>query len=74
MLEIWYLVSGFFQLVLRVSLEFISDIINKGLEVSKVFLEESFKVRLCDKNGALEIVLILSLPRVNSTIKKWGCK
>ena len=40
------IILNFFQLVLGVLSKFASDAINKNLGVSKIFLEESFKLWL----------------------------
>ena len=60
---------GFFKLILDVFFKLILDIINKSLKVSKVLLEKSFKVRLCNKNGILIAMLVLGPFKANSTTK-----
>ena len=74
MLEKWCPVSGLFQLVLGVRSKLTPDIINKGLRISKVFMEEGFKFWQRDWSGALVAVLVLSSSEAYSATEKWGCK
>lgn len=63
-------VSGFFSLVLRVFPELTLDIVNKDLEISKVFFNKSFEIRLRNKSDALMTTLVLSSFKANSTTEK----
>ena len=59
-------VASLFQLVLRVFFQLSSDIINKSLRVPKVFFEKDFEVRLCNRNDAFMLALILSSSEADS--------
>lgn len=63
-------------MVLRVLSKLILDIFNKDLRCSKVFLEENFEVKSCDRSGALVATLILNPSKANKAIEiksiKWG--
>lgn len=48
-----------FKLIIRVHPKLASDIIDKQLEILKIFFEGYFKLWLCNKSGVLVIVLIL---------------
>lgn len=62
-------ISGFFLLVLRVSFKFPLDIVNKSLQISKVFPEECFELEQCDWSGTLVTALVLSPLKANRAIK-----
>ena len=74
MLKIWYFISDFFQLVLEVFPKFTSNIINKNLKISKVFLKWNFEVKLYNKNGVFMVVFILDLFDIDGAIEKWDGK
>ena len=61
MLKVEGVISTFFQLIFEVSSKLILNAINKNLEVSKVFLEESFEVRLYNKSDIFVAVFMLNL-------------
>ena len=63
-------VSSLFQLILGVPFKLAPDAINKSLRVSKVFLKESFKLRLRDWSDALMAMLVLGSSEANSATKK----
>ena len=46
------------------------DVINKGLKISEVFLEESFEVRPRDRSGVLLAALVLGSPEADSAIEE----
>lgn len=48
----------------------IKDIINKGLQIPKIFLKKVFKFWLCNRSGALIAILILGLFEIDKIIKK----
>lgn len=60
------IVSNLFQLILGILSKLISDTNNKGLVVSEIFLEKSFKVRPRDRNGIFVTALMLSSSETNS--------
>lgn len=60
MLKVRYLISGFFQQVLRVLSKLPPDIINQSLKISEVFSEEDFELGSRDESGSLMAALILS--------------
>ena len=43
---------------------------NKSLEILKVFLKKSFEVKPYKKNSILIITLVLSLPKIENAIEK----
>ena len=47
-LKVGGIVLSLLQIVLGIVFIFTSDIIDKSLKISKVFLEKGFKVRPCD--------------------------
>lgn len=54
-------IPGFFSLVLGVFFELAFDIINKTLEISKVFPEKDFELGLDNLSGVLVAALVLYL-------------
>ena len=52
-------VSSLCQLVLEIPSKFAPDIINKGLKVSKVFLENGFELWPRDWNGVFVVTFVL---------------
>lgn len=59
MFKVEGVISSFFQLALGIPFKTTLDVINKGLRVFKIFLEESFEIRTYDKNNVFVIALIL---------------
>lgn len=53
---------------------FTLNIVNKGLKISKIFLEKSIKVGPRDQNGALMAMFVLGLSEANDAKAKWGCE
>ena len=60
-------VLDFFQIVLKISLKLILDIVNKSLENFKVIFKEGFKVKSHNKTGALVAVFVLSPSKADGT-------
>ena len=60
MLKIGCLISGFFQLVLRVPPKLTPDAVNKNFRVLEVFLEEDFEFGSCDGSGVFVAAFMLS--------------
>ena len=58
------------QLVLRISFKLILNIINKSLEVFKIFLKDDFKLRLYNKSEILVATFILDLKLIVSQRNK----
>ena len=50
----------------------ISNIINKGLKIFKVFLKKVFKVKSYNRNCTMIAILVLDSFKVDSAIKKDG--
>lgn len=65
-----YPVSKCFQLIVDVFLELASDIVNKGLKISEIFLEEGFELRLCDWSSILVAAFMLCLFEIDDAKKK----
>lgn len=74
MLEVGGVLSSFFLMIFEISFKLTLDIVNKDLEFSKVLLEESFKIRQCDKCGIFVAALILSLFKADNATKVLGGK
>ena len=72
MLKMRCLVLGFFQLILGVLPKLILEVVNEGLKTSKIFLKESFKLKLYDKSGAFMVALMLSSSEIDGTIEIGG--
>lgn len=53
-------------MILEIFSKFTPDVVDKGLVVPKVFLEEGFKVRLRNRSGAFMAALILSSSEADS--------
>lgn len=60
--------------VLWILLKLPPDIDNKSLEVLKIFPEASYKVGLCDWNGALMVTFVLDFSDANVAIEEIFCK
>ena len=58
-------ISSFFQLVLGVPSKLILDIIDKGLEISKVFLKENLTIKSHNRIDAFVAAFILKLSEAN---------
>ena len=61
---------GFLLIGIRSFSKLILDIVNKDLRISKIFLKESFKVKLCNRNSILITAFIIGLSKVDGAIKK----
>ena len=61
-------------MILEVTLKFTLNVINKSLEISKVFLKNIFKLSLCDRSDALIAALVLCISKTDYATKKWGGK
>ena len=59
-----------YKLILRIFSKLNFDIVDKGLEVPKVFLEKSFEVELSDISDTLMATLVLSLFETNNTTEE----
>ena len=62
-------VLDFFQLILGVTPKLILDIVNQGLETTKVLYEEDFEVGLYNRNVVFVVAFVLSLSESNSTVE-----
>lgn len=61
-------------MILRVFFKLIPDIINKGLEVSKHFLEKYLEVGLCNRSGVPVATLVLGRSKIDCAIEIWDDK
>lgn len=58
---------------MRIFLKLALNIINKGLAVPKIPLENNFKLQLRNKSGVLVAVFIFDLSKIDSAMeKKYG--
>ena len=69
-MKVKYLISDFFQLVLRILFKLIPDTVNKGLEILEHLFEKNYKFELYDRSNTLLVIFILSSPKANSVTKK----
>lgn len=69
MLKVECLVLSFFKLKLKIFSKLILNVIDKSIKVSKVFLEEDFKVGLCDISSTFIVIFMLGLSENNYTTK-----
>ena len=67
-------ISSHFQLVLGVPSKLISNTIDKGLGVSKIFSEESLEIRPCDWSGAFVATLLLGPFEADGSTEEYGSK
>ena len=56
-------------MVLRVLSKLTVNAVNEGLRVFKVPSKENFKIRVCDRSGAIIAALILSLSETDGSKK-----
>ena len=70
MLEMWYTVLGFFQLVLGVFSKLTPDIVDESLRILEVLSEKGFEFWPRDWNGALVAVLVLSPSETDNAMEK----
>ena len=61
-------------MVLAVSSKLTPDIINKGLKVSKIYLEKSLELWPSNQSDALIAVLVLGSFEADGTTEKYGSK
>lgn len=57
-----------------ISFKLILNTINKGLKVSKVFLEEIFEFGSRDWNDVFVVSLMLGLSKIDDAMEKYGGK
>ena len=74
MLKMGSLISGFFQLVFRVSPKLTPNAVNKGLRASEVFLEERRKLWLRDGSDIFVAAFVLNPSEADGTTEEGGGK
>ena len=63
-------ISDFLQLVLKIFSKLTPNIVNKDLEIFKVFSKKNFKLKLYNQNGVFIETLILSTFEIDNVIEK----
>ena len=74
MLKVGCSIVGFFLLILGILPKLTPNIVNKSLEIPKVFSKKDFEIRLCDRSRALITAFVLSPFKANNATEKQGCK
>ena len=65
---------GLFLVNIKIFFKLTLDTINKDLKTSKIFIKESFELKLYDRSGVFMVALMLSLFEVDGAMKKYSNK